>query len=318
MANKKSTQNWDDLRYFLAVVRAGTLSAASELLDTEHTTVARHIRALEDRLGARLFLKSNSGYTLTPSGERLQKLAEKIECGHLMAADVARNANAPIEGVVRIGSPDGLGSTFLIPRMRSLTQKHSKLCAEFITTTRTFSLSKREADIAIGFSRAEHARIVSRRLTDYNLYVYASEDYLAKRGRIESNRDFRRHDFIGYVEDFVYFSELDYLDEVDEEISPQITSTNLMAQVFATLAGGGLCILPSFIAACFPTLRSVVPDQVALKRTYFMHIHEDHRNATHVRAVADFISKEMEANDRVFLCPPDYKNKVQSPWWWSV
>lgn len=68
MANRKSSQNWDDFRYFLAVVRTGTLSAAAELLDTQHTTVARHIQTLEEQLDARLFLKSNTGYDLTPAG----------------------------------------------------------------------------------------------------------------------------------------------------------------------------------------------------------------------------------------------------------
>src|SRR5712671_6541634 len=71
MGNKKPIRNWDDLRYFLAVARTGTLSAAAKQLGTEHTTVARHIQALEDELNSRLFHKSNSGYGLTDAGERL-------------------------------------------------------------------------------------------------------------------------------------------------------------------------------------------------------------------------------------------------------
>jgi DNA-binding transcriptional LysR family regulator len=71
MANRKRSQSWDNLRYFLAVARTGTLSAAAEQLGTEHTTVARHTHALEEELNSRLFHRSNSGYGLTEAGERL-------------------------------------------------------------------------------------------------------------------------------------------------------------------------------------------------------------------------------------------------------
>jgi DNA-binding transcriptional LysR family regulator len=79
MTKKQKKENWDDFRYFLAVARAGTLSGAAEMLGTEHTTVARHVSALEDGLNIRLFHKSNSGYELTPEGERVLNAVENME-----------------------------------------------------------------------------------------------------------------------------------------------------------------------------------------------------------------------------------------------
>lgn len=304
MNKKKTNPNWDDLRYFLAVVRAGTLSAAADALDTEHTTVARHVRALEECLDARLFLKSNSGYQLTPAGERLQVLAESVETTFLTAKTIASTKNQPVTGNVRVGSPDGLGSVFLAPRLQLISNKHPKLSVDLVATTRIFSLSKREADIAIGFSRTELTRIVSRKLTDYLLCVYGSVEYLKKAQPIRDKTDFSLHPFIGYVEEFVFFPELDYMSAVGDGIEPRLRSTSLMAQVFATLAGEGLCILPTFIAAHFPKLVAVLPEQVSLTRTFYMHIHEDHRAAAHVRAVADHIIAEVERNSELFLAPP--------------
>src|SRR5438874_5700301 len=78
MANRKPSESWDNLRYFLAVARTGTLSAAAEQLGTEHTTVARHIHALEEELYSRLFHRSNSGYGLTEVGERLFPGAKRL------------------------------------------------------------------------------------------------------------------------------------------------------------------------------------------------------------------------------------------------
>ena len=74
----RTQDNWDDYRYFLAVARGGTLSAAAQQLDTEHTTVARHIHVLERALNTRLFHKSHVGYALTAAGERLLATAETI------------------------------------------------------------------------------------------------------------------------------------------------------------------------------------------------------------------------------------------------
>ena len=80
MGHRKPSQNWDDLRYSLAVARTGTLSAAAEQLGTDYTTVARHIEALEDDLNSRLFHKSNSGYGLMSQGLGQRVCGQRL-CG---------------------------------------------------------------------------------------------------------------------------------------------------------------------------------------------------------------------------------------------
>src|ERR1700757_4058979 len=162
MGNRKPAENWDDLRYFLAVARTGTLSAAAEQLGTEHTTVARHIHALEGELNSCLFHKSNSGYGLTDSGERLLAGAEAIEGAYVCAKAAASCEGQAIVGTVRIGAPDGFGSVFLAPRVRALTGRHPGLQIEIIATALLFSPSRREVDIAIGLSSPEQMRVVSR------------------------------------------------------------------------------------------------------------------------------------------------------------
>lgn len=305
MSTKKAIQNWDDLRYFLAVVRAKTLSGAGEQLGTEHTTVARHIRALEERLKTRLFLKSNSGYDLTPSGEKILSIAEAVESAFLTAEDVTVIREQDVSGTVRLGSPDGLGSVFIAPRLKQLTGKYPNLRIEIISSTRIYSLTKREADIYIGFSRPDYARVVSRRLTDYKLFVYGSKEYLKKAPKINTKEDVSKHPFVGYVEEFIFFPELNYLDMAGTDLNPHLSSTNLMTQVFATLGGVGLCILPSFLAESFPDLVAVFPDQLSIDRSFYMNIHEDNRNAKNIRVVADFIASEIEKHEDLFLKVPN-------------
>jgi DNA-binding transcriptional LysR family regulator len=319
MGNRKPSQNWDHLRYFLAVARTGTLSAAAEQLGTEHTTVARHIQALEDELNSRLFHKSNSGYGLTDAGERLLAGAEAMESAYVFTKAAASSEGQPIIGTVRIGAPDGFGSVFLAPRVRALTDRHPKLEIEILPGTRLFSLLKREADIAIGLSSPEHVRVVSRRLTDYRLYVYASRAYLKGAATIVAREDLKKHPFIGFVDELLVASELhysaaviiNYSDAIGADVERRIRSTSILAQLHATLSGSGLCMLPAFVASSYPELVPLLPEQVSVTRSLHMHIHEDHRTAAPVREVAGFIAAEVERNHSLFHAPTAVREAIR-------
>jgi DNA-binding transcriptional LysR family regulator len=310
MANRKPTQNWDDLRYFLAVARTGTLSAAAEQLDTEHTTVARHIHALEDELNSRLFHKSNSGYGLTDAGVRLLAGAEAMESAYACTKAAASSPGQTIIGTVRIGAPDGFGCAFLAPRVRALTDRHPGLQIKILATALLFSPSRRETDIAIGLSSPEQMRVVSRRLTDFQIYVYASQAYLREAAPIVAIEDLKQHPFIGFVEElslapYNYSGDamFDYANVIGAAIEPRIRSTNILAQLHAALSGSGLCLLPAYLASRYPTLVPVLADQVSATRSFHMHIHEDHRRAAPVREVAAFIAAEVERNQALFNAP---------------
>lgn len=299
MAGLRKSENWDDLRYFLAVARAGTLSAAAESLGTDHTTVARRVQRLEEQLAETVFYRSSMGYSLTPAGEKLQPIAEAMEAGYLAAA-ATQSANPVVSGTVRIGAPDGFGTWFLASRIHKLAARHPKLEIELLVTARVFSLTKREADMVISLTAPEHLRVVSRRITDYRLMVYASRGYLASHPKITHPADFAKHDFVGYIEDMLFTTELNYLNAIGTGIRARIRSTNLIAQVNATLAGAGLCVLPSFIARTYPELTPVLPEKVSLRRSYFMHVHEDSSKAANVRAAATFIATEVSEAQPVF------------------
>src|SRR5260370_23316754 len=137
MANRQLDDSWDRFRYFLAVARTGTLSAGASQLGTEHTTVARHIRMLEDELGP-LFHRSNQGYELTEAGQRLLLTAEIVESA-VVSAKAAAVGEQRIAGTVRVGAPDGFGTVFLAPRLGALARLHPLLDVEIFSTARVFS-----------------------------------------------------------------------------------------------------------------------------------------------------------------------------------
>src|SRR5918997_1759090 len=173
--------DWDDLRFFLAVARAGRLTAAARQLEADHTTVSRRISALEGALRAKLFERRPQGYSLTEQGERLLGLAEGMETQALAVASQVGGADLALSGTVRIGAPDGIGTYFLAPELGALAERHPDLTLQLVALPRTFSLSKREADIAITLEQPTEGRLVSRKLTDYRLRLYASKKYPARR-----------------------------------------------------------------------------------------------------------------------------------------
>src|SRR4051812_15313647 len=106
---------WDDARYFLAIRRAGSLSAAGRELDVNQSTVGRRLESLEQTLGARLFVRTPDGYLLAPAGERLLPRAERMEEEAQAAEREASGQEASLTGVVRITGPDAFGARVIAP-----------------------------------------------------------------------------------------------------------------------------------------------------------------------------------------------------------
>ena len=184
-----STFDWNDLRFFLAVARAGRLTVAARQLEADHTTVSRRISALEHALKTKLFERRPQGYALTEAGERLLSKAESMESQALAVASEIGGSDLALSGTVRVGAPDGFGTYFLAAELGALAERHPGLVLQLVALPRTFSLSKREADIAITLEQPTEGRLVSRKLTDYRLRLYASEAYLERHGPIRELAD---------------------------------------------------------------------------------------------------------------------------------
>ena len=287
--------NWDDVRIFLAVARNGQILGAAKALGLNHATVARRLSALEQAIGSRLFMRRTNGTELTAQGEQFLVHAEAMESAGLAAAE-AVDANSEIEGIVRIGAPDGFGVAFLAPRLHELVERHPLLRIELVPVPRAFSLSRREADIAVTLERPREGRLVARKLTDYSLGLYASRAYLERHGTPASLDELRFHRLVGYVEDLLYTASLDYTAAFSTEWRSQIAVSSAMGQTEAVRWGAGIGILHAFMASRDDDLVHILP-QHALKRAYWTVLHEDFRTIKRVTLVSDFLS-EIVARDR--------------------
>src|SRR3954451_19409897 len=140
--------DWDDLRYFLAVARHGTLSAAALDLHVTQSTVGRRLTALEARLGVRLLNRTPAGYFPTLAGQRILGPVEALEAGVLHVERQVGGQEVELAGTVRVTSMDALAKQVFVPCFASLHRKHPDIEVNLLPDTTHVSLSMRETDIA--------------------------------------------------------------------------------------------------------------------------------------------------------------------------
>src|SRR6476620_11390449 len=192
------TIDWDDFRFVLAIVRGGSVSAAAKQLSVDHATVIRRVDRLERHLSAKLFDRRKTGYLLPVADS-----AEALESTIVANQEAVGGSRAQLTGTVRIGAPDGFGSHFLASRLVKFTERYPDLDLQLVATARLFSLSKREADIAISLTMPKEGRIVGRKLLDYRLGLYAAPDYLERFPKITPREVLPRPGGVGYIEELL-------------------------------------------------------------------------------------------------------------------
>ncbi|MDF1774941.1 MAG: LysR family transcriptional regulator [Rhizobiaceae bacterium] len=291
--------NWDDVRIFLAVARAGQILAASRRLGLNHATVGRRVSALEAELQSKLLVRRTNGCDLTPEGEAFLQAAERMESEMLSARAAVGRTDTEVTGAVRIGATDGYGIAFLAPRLGALTKRYPGLKIQLVPVPQSFSLSRREADILITVERPDVGRLITRKLVDYALGLYASKAYLALNGTPDSDEALKTHSLIGYVEDLIISPRLHYRSDFVRNWQSDFEISAVLGQVEAVRAGAGIGILHKFLARPHEDLVPILPHK-QVERTYWIVYHENLRNIRRIKAVVDFIAEQTEQNREQF------------------
>ncbi|MFS8038598.1 LysR family transcriptional regulator [Xanthobacter sp. AM11] len=285
--------NWDHVRIFLAVARDGQMLSAARSLGLDHATVTRRLNALEATLGAKMFARRPTGCTLTAEGERLLPGAERMETEMLRAQELLKAA-ARIDGTVRIGAPDAFGTYFLASRLPRLVERHAGLVLQLVPLPRTFSLSRREADIAVVLDQPQEGRLYGRKLTDYTLGVYAARAYLERTGPVRAAADLADRTVVTYVDDLAYSSGLDYAGAVAKGAGRRFECASAVGQFEAVRAGAGIGVLHDYAAAAHEDLVRILP-QVRFERSYWLVVHADMHGLKRITETERFIVDEVKA-----------------------
>jgi len=285
--------DWDDLKVFLAVARAESLSGAGKVLKRDAATVGRRVARLEVELGAPLFAKSPQGYALTDAGARLMTHAEQAEQAVLSGMDALAGQAGRLSGQVRIGAPDGCAN-FILPQVcAAISTRHPELDLQIVALPRVINLSKREADLAVAVSPPDAGRLTVQKITDYHLHLAASEAYLAK-APLCTLDDLPAHPVVGYIPDMIFDKELDYLSETGAE-RVALASNSVSVQLWLLKHGGGVGIAHDFAIPFAPGLRKVLENELSLTRSFYLVRHAGDARVERLARVAEELSTGIRA-----------------------
>ncbi|AIR88899.1 LysR family transcriptional regulator [Pseudomonas cremoricolorata] len=279
--------DWNDLRFFLELQRSGRLLSAGRRLKTTHSTVARHIERIEASFGTALFIHHAQGFELTPAGQALLKHAEAMENVALLAQEEITQSITPL-GKIRLGVTEGIGICFVTPRLGGLFECYPGLEVELVAVPRFVSILNREAEISVHLERPNADLLITRKLTDYRLALYASPAYLDRAAPLHSRDDLIRHSWIGYVDDLLFSQELLLLNSFCRAPNVVFRSTSVIAQQEAARAGLGIAVLPNYMAQHDPLLRRVLPDE-AIQRSYWICTRRELHKSVRLRVVWDYL-----------------------------
>ncbi|MEB4616345.1 LysR family transcriptional regulator [Leucobacter sp. M11] len=297
----------DHITIFLELVRAGTLRGAALRLSLDETTVSRRLSKLEDSFGARLFDRGRGGWTLTEAGTRLVPYAESIDSEFMTAVEEVSSKRGELSGSLRVITTDGFGAYLLLPGLQAFHEEHPTLRLEVSTSTRHSATLERDFDAAITLERPSSASAEVQHLTDYELRCYASHSYLEKHATPGGLEDLRRdHTIIWYIDALLDVEPLRLIDALVPGSRAMIQTNNISGHLSAVRAGLGIALLPTYIGEGEPELRQVLPDQISVRRSYWLTIPRSTRllaRVTAFRAALETITTE-----HPHLFPPE-RNK---------
>jgi DNA-binding transcriptional LysR family regulator len=281
---------WDDLKHFLAVARSGSLRDAARIIKTSPATVGRRIAALESRLGARLFDRNQTGYTLTESGEAVRLKAEDVEEAVLSVEREALGRDLRPTGKVRLSTTDDIARLVVGPNLGQFRRAFPDIVLEIIANPDVINLSRREADVALRTVRPSQGNVVLRQVGWWNLALYSSRSY-ARSHRLEPGLDdLSGADVIMWNEEAAHWRGGPWFAQHGRGAAVAFTANTRGIHREACKAGLGVAILPCLMADGDPDLIQLLPPDKVVSVELWLVVHRDLVRTARVRAVMDFLA----------------------------
>ncbi len=283
--------DWNDARYFLAIARGRSLSAAGRTLRVQQSTVGRRLAALESSLGARLFDRTPGGYLPTQAGESLLTHAERMEDEALSAERALLGREGRIAGVVRVTAAQAFGNDFVVPMLARLHAEQPEILVELVADNANLSLTKREADLALRLGKPRQPLLVVRRLGEVLTGLYGSRAYLSRRGR-PRGAELTGHDFVDYDDTYLQKETMTWYRQCTRGGRCTFRVNGSHGILAAVKAGLGVGPLPCWLGDQTEGLERVLPT-ISRGDELWLVMHRDLRHVARVRAVVEFFGREM-------------------------
>ena len=285
----RTIPSWDDVRFFLAIHRAGSLSAAAGPLAVSQPTCGRRLAALEASLGLRLFDRTPEGLRLTAEGATLLDAATRMEQSAHDLALRATVSDRDLEGVVRIATNEFFACSFLVRALPQVREKYPGIRVELVLSNTETDLLRREADIAIRFRPEGHRptpeMLVAQKLGDEPFLLYGTDPYLRRRGVPSDPAVLVDHDVVVYSG---RHPASEWCATAFRGATGARQAPSMQESCAGIAAGLGLGVLPRRAARLFPHLVPLTP--VVARGTGWMVVHPDLQHVPRFRVVIDLVA----------------------------
>ena len=285
--------DWDHLRVFVGVAEHGSLSAAGRELNISQPTVGRHIQALEDSLGVRLFQRTVRGLDLTDTGRDLLEHGREMAAAADRLALAAAGREAAVSGTVRVTASAFVATLTLPEIIADLRLAHPEIEIELVASDATENLLQREADIAVRMYRPRQVDVITRKVSELSLGVYAANSYLSRRGTPRELNDLLAHDIVGYDRDETI---LQGFAAVGADVDRHFFVARCDDQVaywHLVVAGVGIGFSQVRVGDAEPLVSRVLPDFAIPPLPVWLTAHAGLRTNPRVRRVFDFLAERL-------------------------
>lgn len=288
MNRSPATWQWDDVRFFLAVTRTGSLSGAARALRVGHVTVGRRIAALERRLAVKLLSRTPEGFSATAAGLAILKQCSAMESAALDLERAAAGRDTHDAGTVRVTTTEALAHVVLAPAIAAVRKAHPQLQVDLAAGVRTLDITRREADLAIRFGRPSAPELVCRKLGDVAFSLYASRRYLARSETPKRGGGLAGHDLITFTGAPAASSPF-FLGESLEGARIALRCDSPLVQRRAAAEDVGIAELACLLGDQSDQLIRIWPVEPPALRTAWLVMHQDLRRSARIRIVASAV-----------------------------
>ncbi len=282
--------NWDDVRFFLALCREGTVSQAGRALGVNHTTVARRIAAFEQELGTRLFDRTRDGYAMTQAAENMYDQALDMESYALAIDRAMYGQDAELKGPLKLTAPYDFANRVIVPALPLFRERYPCIELELLTTTGFVDLAAREADIAVRLTAKPPEYLIGRKVLTLCHGVYGAPDYIASMSEKPNVILFRSEQVLP-----------EWAEQNHPDASIVLRTDNLTTMRSAVAAGLGLARMPCFEGDSEPKIRRI--DEPLTPSTWGVWVlsHVDLRSTARVRVCREFLTEIILAKTDLIL-----------------
>lgn len=257
---------FEELRAFVAVVEAGSFTAASERLETAKSAISRRVSALEDRLGAQLLRRTTRRLNLTDTGRSFYERSARILADLDEAEAAVQQQHGELRGNLRVALPLSFGVRHMGESIAEFCRLHPRVTFDFDLNDRRVDLVQEGADLAIRIGHLRDSTLIARRLFDSRSVVCASPAYIEAHGLPQTPDDLQAHACLVYGNlaepgRWVYRDESGTRSQVDVNVTMTSSSGDFLSD--AAARGLGITIQPTFIAGhriCTGELMPILQD----------------------------------------------------------